>query len=765
MFLLDIARSIMFQSSFPRRFWGDAILSATYLINRFPSAILGWKTPYEILHQKVSSYTHLRTIGCLYFAIKPSPFQSKFDKRGVKCVLLDYPPARKGYRLLEFDSNTIFTSRNVIFHEKKFPFAQSSPTTPAVPLPLIPLSDDSCSVPPTTDTSNGNSPAPPHSHPASPQSTSLTVPVPVRRSQRTHTKSVWLSDFVCNLAAHSYVPTVTSFGSTFLDFDASLSALQEPRSYKEAASFPHWVDAMDKELQALDLNHTWDVVPLPPGKRPIGCRWVYKVKLKDDGSIERYKARLVAKGYTQVEGVDYIERFSPVAKAVTVRLFIAIATLFQWLLHQVDINNAFLYGHLDEEIYMSVPEGYSIQPGHVCLLRRSLYGLKQASRQWNLEFARSLTAFGFKQSEHDHCLFLKPLDSGFIGLLVYIDDVLIMAPSIYFISQVKLHLDTLFTIKDLGSARYFLGLQIARSEAGTSLTQSKYISDIVADCGLLEAKTAATPLPPGIKLHVDDDSLLEDPEPFRRLVGRLLYLSFTRPDISHGVQQLSQFIQRPRRSHWLAATHLVRYLKGTSTHDLFFPASNCLQLRAFCDADWAACPDTRRSLSGFCVFLGPALILWKTKKQCTVFRSSAEAECRSMAATTCELKWISFLLRDFGITLDVPIPFYCNSQAVLHIMANQVFHERTKHLDIDCHIVRNCYKEGFLDPVFVRSKDQLADLVTKSLSFAQFSCLVRKLDLFLGFPSPTCGRGVENTEHKRADHGGDEGVLVAWEPD
>ncbi|XP_020547848.1 uncharacterized protein LOC110011667 [Sesamum indicum] len=225
-------------------------------------------------------------------------------------------------------------------------------------------------------------------------------------------------------------------------------------------------------------------------------------------------------------------------------------------------------------------------------------------------------------------------------------------------------------------------------------------------------------------MHASDDDLLDDPEPFRRLVGRLLYLSFTRPDISHGVQQLSQFLQRPCRSHWAAATHLVRYLKGSSTKGLFFPMLNSLQLKAFCDADWAACPDTQRSLSGFCIFLGPAFISWKTKKQCTVSRSSAEAEYRSMAAATCELKWISFLLRDFGIALDGPIPFHCDNQAALHIMANPVFHERTKHLDIDCHIVRNCYKEGFLEPVFVRSNVQLADLFTKSLSSSQFSSLI-----------------------------------------
>ncbi|KAL2227974.1 UNVERIFIED_CONTAM: Retrovirus-related Pol polyprotein from transposon RE2 [Sesamum indicum] len=388
--------------------------------------------------------------------------------------------------------------------------------------------------------------------------------------------------------------------------------------------------------------------------------------------------------------------------------------------HQIDINN--LHGHLDEEIFMTAPEGYDIAPGHACLLRRLLYGSKQASRQWNVEFTRSLEGLGFKQSGHDHCLFFKPLDTGFIGLLVYVDDVLIMAPSLASISQ------------DLGCARYFLGLQIGRSKEGMSITQSKYILDLVSECGLQDGKSAATPLPPGIKFNSNSGNLFEDPEWYRRLVGCLLYLSFTRPDISHGVQQLSWFLQRPCHSHWQAALHLVCYLKGCSEVGLFFPSSNSLQLQAFCDADCGACADTRWPLTGYAIFLGPALISWKTKKQCIVSRSSTEVEYRSMATTACELQWISYLLRDFGVTVSTPIPFHCDNQAALHIMANPVFHERTKHLDIDCHVVRDLYKFGFLLPVIVRSKEQVADLFTKPLSSLAFLPLLCKLGLFAFAP-------------------------------
>ncbi|KAL0399091.1 UNVERIFIED_CONTAM: Retrovirus-related Pol polyprotein from transposon RE1 [Sesamum radiatum] len=319
-----------------------------------------------------------------------------------------------------------------------------------------------------------------------------------------------------------------------------------------------WESTMKDEIVALEKNNTWTVVDLPKGKRAIGSKWVYKVKLNPDGSVDRYKARLVAKGYNQVEGVDYIDRFSPVAKAVTVRTLLAVASSYAWPIHKVDINNAFLHGFLEEDIYMLPPDGYSVPAGQVCKLRRFLYGLKQASRQWNRELTDKLLGYGFSQSPHDHYLFTKNTDTGLLILLVYVDDVLLTGPSLSQINTAKEFLDSEFTIKNLGPAKYFLGLEIARSTAGTSVTQHKYIRDILKDTGLAICKPTSTPLPLGLKLSSASSPPLSDPEPYRRLVGRLLYLSFTRPDISFGAQQLSQFVYQPGQVHMDAALHLVR---------------------------------------------------------------------------------------------------------------------------------------------------------------------------------------------------------------
>ncbi|XP_047320774.1 secreted RxLR effector protein 161-like [Impatiens glandulifera] len=233
----------------------------------------------------------------------------------------------------------------------------------------------------------------------------------------------------------------------------------------------------------------------------------------------------------------------------------------------------------------------------------------------------------------------------------------------------------------------------------------------------------------GVKLNCKSSSTLTEPEKFRRLVGRLIYLNFTRPDIAFSVQQLSQFMHEPLQIHWEAALQVVRYLKGTPSLGLFYPSNSNKLLESFSDADWATCTDSRRSLTGYCIKYGDALISWKTKKQNTVSRSSAEAEYRSMTTTVCELKWISFLLKDLQIPVQLPIPLRCDNQAAIHIAENPVFHERTKHLDIDCHLVRDQFKQGFVLPQHVYSKVQQADIFTKPLEHTAFYSLRDKMNL------------------------------------
>ncbi|RVW55183.1 Retrovirus-related Pol polyprotein from transposon RE1 [Vitis vinifera] len=370
---------------------------------------------------------------------------------------------------------------------------------------------------------------------------------------------------------------------------------------------------MSEELRALKENSTWSLTTLPPGKHTVGCKWVYRIKYRADGTIERYKARLVAKGYTQQEGVDYLDTFSPVAKLVTVKVLLALAAVHGWSLTQLDVNNAFLHGDLHEEVYMSLPPGLyhereSLPINTVCKLHKSLYGLKQESRQWFSKFSSVLVSTGFKQSASDNSLFVKINGNSFIALLVYVDDIVIASNDQENVDELKKFLNGYFKLKDLGNLKYFLGLEVGRSSKGISVSQRHYALQLLSDTGYLGCKTRKTPMDPNVKFSQDEGDLLDDPSIYRRMIGKLLYLTITRPDLSFSVNRLSQFLAKPRIPHLQAAYHVLQYVKATVGQGLFYSSSSTIELKTFADSDWAACPDTRRSISGFCVFIGDSLI-------------------------------------------------------------------------------------------------------------------------------------------------------------
>ncbi|CAH9096264.1 unnamed protein product, partial [Cuscuta epithymum] len=321
---------------------------------------------------------------------------------------------------------------------------------------------------------------------------------------------------------------------------------------------------MHAEIQALEKNSTWNLTHLPPGKRALGCRWVYKIKYHADGRVERYKARLVVFGNRQVAGLDYTETFAPVAKMVTVRAFLAIAASKNWELHQMDVHNAFLHGDLHEEVYMTLPPGYSTSDSTlVCRLKKSLYGLKQAPRCWFAKLVSALKGYGFTQSFADYSLFTRTCGAIQLNVLVYVDDLIISGNDSVTINSFKVYLNDCFHMKDLGRLKYFLGIEVARSPFGLFLTQRKYALDIITETGLLGAKPATFPIEPNHNLAHASGPPLTDPEPYRRLVGRLVYLAVTRPDLAYVVHILSQFLHNPSQDHWHAALRVVRYLKGS----------------------------------------------------------------------------------------------------------------------------------------------------------------------------------------------------------
>ncbi|RVW45682.1 Retrovirus-related Pol polyprotein from transposon RE2 [Vitis vinifera] len=686
----------------------------------------------------------------------------KFASRSRKCVFLGYPFGKKGWKLFDLDTKELFVSRDVKFIEDVFPFGNPGAVN-IIPENIVPtvnveidsdfanFVDDDADLPnPQAQTQNPNLIQPePQAHqdqvphfdadldlglreggPAHTEASSATlspglavVPTvgldslgldntsngqfaPMGKGMRDKFPSVLLRDFV----THTVVAESPSPATPSPQHPSAIISSNDPKSFKEAMKDVGWQKSMHEEIWALEENGTWTLEPLPKGKRALGSQWVYRTKY-----------------------------FSNVAKMTTVRAFLAIAASKNWELHQMDVHNAFLHGDLEEEVYMKLPPGFErSDPNLVCRLRKSLYGLKQAPRCWFAKLVTTLKGYGFLQSYFDYSLFTYTKGNVQINVLVYIDDLIISGNDSAALKTFKAYLSDCFKMKDLGILKYFLGIEVARSSAGLFLCQRKYTLDIVSEAGLLGAKPCGFPIEHNHRLGLVNGELMSNPKSYRRLVGRLIYLAVTRPDLAYSVHILSQFMQEPRIEHWEAALRVVRYLKGTPGQGILLRADSDLSLQGWCDSDWAACPVTRRSLSGWLVFLGQSPISWKTKKQHIVSRSSAEAEYRAMAAVTCELKWLKGLLLSLGVHHPKAIKLFCDSQSALHMAKNPVFHERTKHIEVDCHFVRDAITDGLIAPSYVPTVTQLADIFTKALGKKQFDYLLANTTHFSWVPTLPC---------------------------
>ena len=331
-----------------------------------------------------------------------------------------------------------------------------------------------------------------------------------------------------------------------------------------------------------------------------------------------------------------------------------------------------------------------------------------------------LTQQHYIQASSDHSLFIKKSSNSFTVLLVYVDDIILAGTSLLEFQHIKSILDTSFKIKDLGQLKCFLGIEVAHSKLGISLCQRKYCLDLLHDSGHIGSKPISTPSDPSMKFHHDTSKPYDDISAYRRLTGRLLYLNNTRSDITFTTQQLSQFLSNPIVAHHNVALRVLRYLKSCPGKGLFFPRNSSLALQGFSDADWAGCLDTRKFVTGQCFFLGHSLISWRIKKQTNVSRSSSEAEYKALGSATCQLQWILYLLLDLHITCSKLPVLYCDNQSALHIAANPIFHERTKHLEIDCHLVREKLQDGVMKLLPVSSQDQIADFFKKTSSSQNF---------------------------------------------
>ncbi|GKA04397.1 ribonuclease H-like domain-containing protein [Tanacetum coccineum] len=407
-----------------------------------------------------------------------------------------------------------------------------------------------------------------------------------------------------------------------------------------------------------------------------------------------------------------------------------------WDLFQLDINNAFLYSDLSEDVYMTLPPGFDIDKSKICKLNKSLHGLKQAPRQWNAKLTQALTEHGFMQSKFDYSLFTKNSNNVFIILIMFVDDIVVTGTNVNEIEKFKQFLKSKSQIKDLGKLKYFLGIEVLDNKDTICLSQRKYCLEILHEFGLLAAKHFDTPLPKNATLNhteSDDDHFLVNVSNYQRLVGKLIYLTNIRLDRVYDVHCLRQYMHSPFNSHLDAALRVLRYLKGSPGSGIQINKIGNLKLRAYADSDWARCPTTRKFVSGYSVFLGDSLVTWKSKKQSTLSRSFVEAEYKRMNSATCEVIWLSNLLGDMGVKNLLPVVMYCDNSSDFQIAANPIFHERSKHFEIDVHLVREKVASGVIKTEKIHTTQQIADILTKGLDIKQHKILygkLRMLDMF-----------------------------------
>jgi hypothetical protein len=517
-----------------------------------------------------------------------------------------------------------------------------------------------------------------------------------------------------------------------------------PSTFREAIEGPEsseWWTAMKKEFNACMAQKTWRLVPLaslPKGTNVLPVKWVYKKKTDETGALTQFKGRITPKGFRQLKGKDYFEVFAHTGKYKTLRVALALAAAMDLEINQLDVPSAFVRADLEEEVYMEMPEGFR-EPGMVCLLEKSLYGLKQSPRNWyRLLSSFIVDSLGWTATVSDPCLFVKySRDNRPMLLFVFVDDM----QGFYDIrdlaewNETKAELFRRFETKDLGDSKWMLGMRITRDRAaGTiKLDQELYVTKALERYGLDECRPARTPAAVNHGAPEDDRDGAGAPTDlklYQEKIGVLLYAAIsTRPDISFAVNALSRHVQSPLVRHMNGADRVFRYLAGTRDTGLVFGRSgraSVIQLDAFSDADWAADKIDRISVSGWIARINGDPVSWQSKKQSSVALSSCESELYAECSATQELLWLRGLMKELRFNREQAV-LYGDNQSAIATAKNGVRSERTKHIDIRYHFITDVIERGRMRMQWIPTAQQQADILTKALHVQPFELLRKKI--------------------------------------
>lgn len=704
--VLNMVRSLLVKGGVPKRFWPEAVLWSIHILNRCPTFSVKNKTPEEAWSGVKPAVDHFKVFGCIAYAHIPDEKRKKLDDKSVKCVFLGVSEPTKAYKLFNPTTNQVITSRDVIFDEENiWDWSEKGKQQKQ-----IILDDDGGQQ----DTSYEISSI--QNHLSSPP-TSDHSPV----NKRARKRPVWMIDYESgddlsgdDVAAHY-----------------ALFADSAPLTFKEAVKETKWQQAMDAEIKSIEKNDTWELVDLPKGNKTIGVKWIYKTKINEKGEIDKHKARLVAKGYKQEYGIDYKEVFAPVARQDTIRTVISLAAQNSWPIFQLDVKSAFLHGELKEQVYVDQPPGY-VKKGEenkVLRLKKALYGLKQAPRAWYSRIDAYFIKEGFHKCPYEHTLYVKVSDEGKLLIVcLYVDDLIYTGNDAHMFNDFKSSMMKEFDMSDLGLMHYFLGIEVIQLGVGIFISQKKYVSDVLERFNMLQCNPVSTPSETGLKLSKDHDGERVDSTYFKQIVGSLMYITSTRPDIMHAVSTLSRYMENPTKMHLMAAKRVFRYLKGTTDFGILYKKGKMSSVYGYTDSDYAGDIDDRKSTSGNVFLMSSGAVSWSSKKQPIVTLSTTEAEFVAAATCSCQAIWLRRMLDVIGSQQHSPTIIYCDNISTIKLSRNPVFHGRSKHIDVRFHFLRDLCLEGVIELRFCKTEDQVADIMTKALKQPAF----KKLRSMLG---------------------------------
>ncbi|KAJ9561765.1 hypothetical protein OSB04_006925 [Centaurea solstitialis] len=696
--LIEAARSMLSEANLATQFWAEAVNTACYTQKRSLIVKRLRRTPYELFRNRKPSVEHLHIFGWVCYILNNKDNLGKFDSKSDDRRFLGYSSISKTYRVFNKRRQTIEETIHVKFDE-------SGPTFPHphdnseinqwadsfFQVPDIPLADPS-----PQDLPDGfeENPTPPSLIPIPPliNATPITqvTPEPDQPTNSEDFSQTTVSEPATNLLPDPSVNEASTSGQVY-----------QPPALRWTKDHP-----IDQVLG----NPSSGVKT----RRQSGNVCLYASKT--------YKARLVAQGYRKEEGIDYDETFAPVARLEAIRLFLAFAAHMNFKVFQMDIKNAFLNGKLNEEVYVAQPPGFVDPkfPDHVYKLNKALYGLKQAPRAWYDTLSTFLLSKGFERGKIDSTLFLKKYPKHILLVQIYVDDIIFGSTNPKLCEKFELLMKTEYKMSMMGELTYFLGLQIKQSEKGILINQGKYVLDMLKKFDLTSCTPMKTPMAPPLSLDKDSKGKPVDVTLYRGMIGSLLYLTASRPDIMYSTCLCARYHAEPKESHLTAVKRIFRDLKGTPNLDLWYSKDSGFDLTTYSDSDFAGCKIDRKSTTGGCHLLGGKLVSWTSKKQNFVSTSIAEAEYVAAGICCTQVLWLRNQLQDYDIQLS-KIPIYCDNTSTITIASNPVLHSKTKHIEVRYHFIRDHVMNGDIELHFVPTEYQLAGLFTKPLDVTRFN--------------------------------------------